>query len=54
MSQFQPYDVCYRHGKRLKHPPVTAGHRDHVHIGMTKRGAAAKTTFWRWLAAKRR
>jgi hypothetical protein len=47
MADFQPYGYCYgRSGKLRKHVNATAAHRDHVHIGMTKRGAAAKTTFW--------
>jgi hypothetical protein len=47
MSDFKPYGYCYgRSGKLRKHINATAAHRDHVHIGMTKRGAAAKTSFW--------
>ena len=47
MDDFQPYGYCYgRSGKLRKHLNATAAHRDHLHIGMTKRGAAAKTTFW--------
>jgi len=32
--------------KRKVH--ATIAHRDHVHIGMTGRGAAAPTAFWSW------
>jgi hypothetical protein len=47
MGDFEPYDYCYgRSGKLRKHVNATAAHRDHLHIGMTKRGAAAKTSFW--------
>jgi len=47
MSDFQPYSYCFsRGGKLKKHVNATAAHRDHVHIGMTKRGAAGKTSFW--------
>jgi hypothetical protein len=47
MEDFQPYGYCYgRSGKLRTHLDPTAAHRNHVHIGMTKRGAAAKTTFW--------
>jgi len=47
MADFKPYGYCYgRSGKLRKHINATAAHRDHLHIGMTKRGAAAKTTFW--------
>jgi hypothetical protein len=48
MSQFQPYRVCYgKRGKLRRRTNVTVAHRDHIHIGMTKAGAAAKTSFWR-------
>ena len=47
MDDFKPYGYCYgRSGKLRKHINATAAHRDHLHIGMTRRGAAAKTTFW--------
>jgi hypothetical protein len=48
MTAFKPYGVCYsRRGKLRKRIDRTAAHRDHVHIGMTKAGADAKTSFWR-------
>jgi hypothetical protein len=48
MPGFQPYRPCYgRRGKLRKNMNITAAHRDHVHIGMTKAGAAGKTSFWR-------
>jgi hypothetical protein len=47
MQDFEKYGYCYgRSGKLRKHLDPTAAHRNHVHIGMTKRGAAAKTSFW--------
>ena len=47
MEDFQPYGYCYgRSGKLRKHLDPTAAHRNHVHIGMNKRGAGGKTTFW--------
>jgi hypothetical protein len=47
MTEFEPYSVCYsRSGKRRKRFDRTAAHQDHVHIGMTKRGAAGRTSFW--------
>ncbi len=47
MEDFEPYGYCYgRSGKLRKQLNATAAHRDHLHIGMTNRGAAAKTTFW--------
>jgi len=47
MSQFRPYSVCLsKRGKLLKHVDKTLAHRDHLHIGLTKAGAAKKTSFW--------
>jgi hypothetical protein len=48
MAEFVPYRVCFdRRGKEIRGVDKTVAHRDHVHIGMTKAGAAAKTSFWR-------
>jgi hypothetical protein len=48
MPEFQPYRPCYgKRGKLRKHVNTTVAHRDHIHIGMTKAGAAGKTSFWR-------
>jgi hypothetical protein len=48
MADFQPYSVCYtKRGKLRKHVDKTVAHRDHVHLGMTKAGAKARTSFWR-------
>ena len=47
MTQFTEYRPCYgKRGKLKRKVNVTIAHRDHVHIGMTKRGAAARTSFW--------
>jgi hypothetical protein len=47
MEQFRPYEPCLnKHGKLLRHVDKTAGHRDHLHLGLTKAGAAKKTSFW--------
>ena len=47
MTEFRPYSVCYkRNGKKRKRFDRTAAHQDHIHIGMTKRGAAGRTSFW--------
>jgi hypothetical protein len=47
MTEFQPYGVCYkRNGKKRKKFNKTAAHQDHIHIGMTKRGAKGLTSFW--------
>jgi hypothetical protein len=48
MTDFRPYSVCFtRKGKPRRKVDKTAAHRDHVHIGMTKAGARADTSFWR-------
>ena len=48
MTDFIPYRVCLnRRGKEIKGIDRTVAHRDHVHVGMTRAGAAAKTSFWR-------
>lgn len=47
MPEFQPYRPCYgKRGKLRANVDNTVAHRDHIHIGMTKAGAAAKTSFW--------
>ena len=47
MTEFRPYSVCYKpNGKKRKRFDRTAAHQDHIHIGMTKRGAKALTSFW--------
>lgn len=45
---FGPYAPCYgRDGRtRRRRVDATVGHLDHVHIGMTKAGAMARTSFW--------
>jgi hypothetical protein len=41
------YSACYdRRGRRRRIDDTTA-HRDHVHLGLTRLGARAQTTFWR-------
>jgi hypothetical protein len=48
MPDFEPYSVCYtKGGKPKRGVDDTTAHRNHVHIGMTKAGAAARTSFWR-------
>jgi hypothetical protein len=47
MPDFRPYSVCVnKHGTARKHVNVTLAHRDHIHFGLSKAGAAAKTSFW--------
>jgi hypothetical protein len=43
-----PYSACYgKHGQRRRHVDDTTAHRNHVHIGLNRRGAARLTTFWK-------
>src|SRR3954454_6639550 len=45
---FGKYAPCYgKNGKPRKHLDPTVGHRNHIHFGMSRRGAAARTSFWR-------
>jgi hypothetical protein len=47
MDDFKPYSVCFNKlGERRRHVDPTAGHLDHLHIGMSKAGAARRTSFW--------
>jgi hypothetical protein len=47
MPAFQPYGPCYtKRGKKRRGVDRTTAHKDHVHIGMTKAGAKARTSFW--------
>ena len=48
MFQFRPYSPCFgKDGTPRKRVGKTIAHRDHIHFGLSKRGAAARTTFWR-------
>jgi hypothetical protein len=43
----EPYSQCYGpKGKKLKHPNYTLAHKDHIHLGLSWRGARKHTTFW--------
>jgi hypothetical protein len=47
-EELGPYSACYgRHGKRRRHVDDTTAHRNHVHIGLNRRGAARLTSFWK-------
>src|SRR5215210_327393 len=47
MTQFEDYRPCFnRHGTRRKRVDPTMAHRNHIHIGLTKAGAARRTSFW--------
>ncbi len=42
-----PYSVCFNDkGKRLQHVNFTSAHKDHIHFGLSWRGARKRTTFW--------
>jgi hypothetical protein len=47
MTEFEPYPACFnKHGTRRKHVDPSVAHRNHIHIGLTKAGAARRTSFW--------
>ena len=47
MDDFKPYSPCFNeNGERRKHVDPTVGHLNHLHIGMSKAGAAKRTSFW--------
>jgi hypothetical protein len=47
MDQFRAYKPCLsKRGKLRRKVNKTVAHRDHLHIGLTKAGAAMKTSFW--------
>ena len=44
------YSACFDSSGRPKRVDDTAAHRDHMHIGLSRAGAAKRTTWWtRWL-----
>jgi hypothetical protein len=48
MDQFKAYAPCVnKHGDLRRRVNVTVAHRDHIHFGLSKDGARARTTFWR-------
>ena len=52
MREFKRYSPCLaKSGEWRRKVDKTIAHRDHLHIGMTKRGAAGKTSFWTRRAA---
>ena len=47
MTQFESYPPCFtRRGPRRRRADRTVAHRNHIHIGLTKAGAARRTSFW--------
>ncbi len=48
MDQFKKYSPCFKKdGSPNRKVDKTTAHRDHIHFGMSKAGAAGRTTFWR-------
>jgi hypothetical protein len=48
MDEFSPYRPCYsKQGKLRRKVNRTVAHRDHIHFGFTKAGAAKRTSFWK-------
>lgn len=41
------YSLCYDRDGHPVRVDDTSAHRDHVHIGLNRRGAAMRTSFWR-------
>ncbi len=47
-AEFGRYGACFAaHGQRLRRVNPTVGHLDHIHIGLSKAGAARRTSWWR-------
>jgi hypothetical protein len=47
MDEFKAYSPCLnKNGERRKHVDPTVGHLNHLHIGLSKAGAAKRTSFW--------
>jgi hypothetical protein len=47
MEDFKGYSPCLnKNGERRKHVDPTIGHLNHLHIGLSKAGAAKQTSFW--------
>ena len=47
MEQFKTYEPCANEqGELRRRVDATVAHRDHVHFGLSRAGAAARTTYW--------
>ena len=47
MDEFRPYNACLnRNGDLRRRVNRTVAHRDHLHIGLSRAGAARRTSFW--------
>ena len=46
-DEFRPYSACLsRNGDLRRRVDRTVAHRDHLHIGLSRAGAAGRTSFW--------
>lgn len=53
MDGHRTYSACLtRKGRISRRVNKTVAHRDHLHIGLTRAGAALQTSFWRARAAR--
>ena len=47
MAEFRPYWPCLNRNRDVRrHVDATVAHRDHLHLGLSKAGAARRTSFW--------
>jgi hypothetical protein len=47
MTQFEKYGPCFdEHGTRRSPVDPSVAHINHIQIGLTKAGAARRTSFW--------
>jgi hypothetical protein len=44
------YSLCFDRKGHLRHVDDTSAHRNHIHIGLNRGGAAKRTSFWRHAA----
>lgn len=48
MADFAKYPECFtKRGERRRRVNPTSAHLDHIHIGISKAGAARRTSWWR-------
>jgi hypothetical protein len=46
-ERMNKYSACFtKRGRRLENVNRTAAHKDHIHIGLSLRGARMRTSFW--------
>ena len=53
-DRMRPYSQCYEEdGRRRRNVNRTLAHRDHIHFGLSRRGARMLTSFWTRRAPRR-